>query len=51
MGIYIFNMDLLSRELQADSGLTASSHYFGQDITPRPIKTHQVSAYRFGGET
>jgi glucose-1-phosphate adenylyltransferase len=51
MGIYIFNMDLLCRELQADSGLTASSHDFGKDIIPRLIKTHQVSAYRFGGET
>jgi glucose-1-phosphate adenylyltransferase len=51
MGIYIFNMDLLARELQADSGLTASSHDFGKDIIPRLIETHCVCAYRFGGET
>jgi glucose-1-phosphate adenylyltransferase len=51
MGIYIFNMDLLARELQADSGLTESSHDFGKDIIPRLIETHCVCAYRFGGET
>jgi glucose-1-phosphate adenylyltransferase len=51
MGIYIFNMDLLASELQADSGLTASSHDFGKDIIPRLIETHCVCAYRFGGET
>ena len=51
MGIYIFNMDLLCHELQADAGLTASSHDFGKDIIPRLIKTHKICAYRFGGET
>lgn len=51
MGIYIFNMDLLCRELKTDSGLTASSHDFGKDIIPRLIETHRVYAYRFGGET
>jgi glucose-1-phosphate adenylyltransferase len=51
MGIYIFNMDLLSRELQADPGLTASNHDFGKDIIPRLIESHCVCAYRFGGET
>jgi len=51
MGIYIFNMDLLCHELQADSDLTASSHDFGKDIIPRLIETNCVCAYRFGGET
>jgi glucose-1-phosphate adenylyltransferase len=51
MGIYIFNMDLLCRELQADSGLSASSHDFGKDIIPLLIQTNRVFAYRFGGET
>lgn len=51
MGIYIFNMDLLRCELQADPGLTASNHDFGKDIIPRLIETHCVCAYRFGGET
>ncbi|WP_051300079.1 glucose-1-phosphate adenylyltransferase [Methylobacter luteus] len=51
MGIYIFNMDLLCREVQADHALTASSHDFGKDIIPGLIKTHCVYAYRFGGET
>ncbi|MEI6066548.1 MAG: glucose-1-phosphate adenylyltransferase [Methylococcaceae bacterium] len=51
MGIYIFNMDLLCLELQADHCLTASNHDFGKDIIPRLIGTHRVCAYRFGGET
>ncbi|EGW19750.1 glucose-1-phosphate adenylyltransferase [Methylobacter tundripaludum] len=50
MGIYIFNMDLLIHELQADHCLTASNHDFGKDIIPRLIDTHCVCAYRFGGE-
>jgi glucose-1-phosphate adenylyltransferase len=50
MGIYIFNMELLCREVQADHALTASSHDFGKDIIPRLIQTHRVCAYRFGGE-
>jgi glucose-1-phosphate adenylyltransferase len=50
MGIYIFNMDLLCRELHADYVLAASSHDFGKDIIPALIKTHCVYAYRFGGE-
>ena len=51
MGIYIFNMDLLSRELRAEHDLTTSSNDFGKDIIPRLIKKHCVYAYRFGGET
>jgi glucose-1-phosphate adenylyltransferase len=51
MGIYIFNLDLLCREVQADYALSASSHDFGKDIIPGLIKTHGVYAYRFGGET
>ena len=48
MGIYIFNMDLLRRELQIDHG-TTSSHDFGKDLIPRLIETHRVCAYEFGG--
>jgi glucose-1-phosphate adenylyltransferase len=51
MGVYIFNMDLICRELHTDSGLPASSHDFGKDIIPRFIEKHCVRAYRFGGET
>lgn len=51
MGIYIFNMALLSRELQSDHGHAVSSHDFGKDIIPRLIKTHCVYAYRFGKDT
>ena len=50
MGIYIFNAELLCRELQADHALATSSHDFGKDIIPRLIETHDVCAYRFGGE-
>ncbi|TAK62261.1 glucose-1-phosphate adenylyltransferase, partial [Methylobacter sp.] len=51
MGIYIFNMELLSSELQSDYALTASNYDFGKDIIPRLIGTHCVYAYRFGEET
>lgn len=51
MGIYIFNMDLLCRELQPDQDLTATDHDFGKDIIPRLIETNCVCAYRFGGES
>ncbi|MGR9087020.1 MAG: glucose-1-phosphate adenylyltransferase [Gammaproteobacteria bacterium] len=50
MGIYIFNMDLLCRELRTDHQITGSSHDFGRDILPRLIKTRSLCAYRFGGE-
>jgi glucose-1-phosphate adenylyltransferase len=49
MGIYVFNMDLLSRELQADAEMEESSHDFGKDIIPRLIDRNRVFAYRFGG--
>ena len=51
MGIYIFNMELLCNELQADQDVTVSSDDFGKDIIPRLIEKHCVCAYRFGGET
>ncbi|MFZ2168538.1 MAG: glucose-1-phosphate adenylyltransferase, partial [Methylococcaceae bacterium] len=51
MGIYVFNMELLCNELQADQGVTVSSDDFGKDIIPRLIEKHCVCAYRFGGET
>jgi glucose-1-phosphate adenylyltransferase len=49
MGIYVFSMDTLFNELNADHKLVDSSHDFGKDIIPRLIKTHSVYAYRFGG--
>ncbi len=50
MGIYIFDMDLLRHELQADYLQTESNHDFGKDIIPRLIEKHCVCAYRFGGD-
>ena len=51
MGIYVFNMDMLCRELQSGHLPAASGHDFGKDIIPGLIETHCVCAYRFGGET
>jgi glucose-1-phosphate adenylyltransferase len=50
MGVYIFNMDLLRQELQADYLQTESNHDFGKDIIPRLIDKNCICAYRFGGE-
>ena len=50
MGIYVFNMDLLCRELKRDHELAASSHDFGKDIIPRLVDRQRVFAYPFGGE-
>lgn len=50
MGIYVFNMELLSRELQSGYALTASSYDFGKDIIPRLIGTHCAYDCRFGEE-
>ncbi len=44
MGIYIFNHEVLHEFLKDDSNVD-----FGQDIIPKSIKTHQVSAYFFDG--
>ena len=49
MGIYIFSMNALISELQADHDRADSSHDFGKDLIPRMINTHKVFAYRFGG--
>jgi len=50
MGIYVFDMGLLCRELKFDHELAASSHDFGKDIIPRLIAEQRVFAYPFGGE-
>lgn len=51
MGIYIFSIDVLLRELQADHQRQDSAHDFGNDIIPRLIGQADVFAYRFGGES
>ena len=48
MGIYVFNMDVLKRELDIDYKDENSSHDFGKDILPRMIGEQPVFAFRFG---
>jgi glucose-1-phosphate adenylyltransferase len=48
MGIYVFNMDLLCRELKNDHERPESQHDFGKDIIPHLIQESKVYAYRFG---
>ena len=50
MGIYIFSIDLLIEELEADHTREGSRHDFGMDIIPRLIDQVGVYAYRFGSE-
>ncbi len=50
MGIYIFNMDILQGELEADAA-RATSHDFGRDIIPAMVEgSAPVVAYRFYDE-
>ena len=50
MGIYIFNKDVLEKELIADSQKKDSTHDFGKDIVPSMINRHRVFAYNFKDE-
>lgn len=50
MGIYIFNWDLLRRELIADKTKEGSRHDFGGDIIPSLLNQNKrLYAYRFAG--
>jgi len=49
MGVYIFEMDVLVRALDADAALS-TSHDFGIDIIPALIREVPVYAYRFYDE-
>jgi glucose-1-phosphate adenylyltransferase len=49
MGIYIFDMSVLTPALEEDAG-RPSSHDFGKDIIPSLIDTAAVFAYRFYDE-
>ncbi len=49
MGIYIFNVDILSRVLEEDAP-RASTHDFGKDIIPALTREVPVHAYRFFDE-
>ncbi|MBI1345933.1 glucose-1-phosphate adenylyltransferase [bacterium] len=51
MGIYMFQLDVLIRELEADHADPNSAHDFGKSIIPRMIKgSSAVHEYRFGGK-
>ncbi len=49
MGIYIFEIDVLTRALEEDAG-RQTSHDFGKDIIPSLIGRVPVSSYRFYDE-
>ena len=48
MGVYVFDRELLCRELRADHESLESSHDFGRDLLPKLVETHGVYAYTFG---
>lgn len=50
MGIYVFDMDVLARELHHDAADPDSHHDFGKDIIPSLIKSAKVYAYPFYDE-
>ncbi len=47
MGIYIFDVEFLVRELIQDHKNENSSHDFGKDIIPKVIETSRVFGYSF----
>lgn len=48
MGIYVFGLDVIERELHEDAHKHNSSHDFGKDIIPQMLKKGlKVSAYNF----
>lgn len=47
MGIYIFNIDVLTQILNEDADNCDSDHDFGKDIIPKLIQSHPVYAYDF----
>ena len=49
MGIYLFNADVLKKELDIDSACADSDHDFGKNIIPQMVnKRMKVLAYNFG---
>ncbi len=50
MGIYIFNKDVLEKELITDSQKKDSTHDFGKDIVPSMLNRYKVFAYNFKDE-
>jgi len=50
MGIYLFDTEILVRELCNDAKRPGSSHDFGKDIIPAMVETGEVYAYPFRDE-
>lgn len=50
MGVYLFNSDVLIKELKKDASMESSSHDFGKDLIPKLIKTGNIFAYNFKDE-
>ena len=49
MGIYVFNADLLTRELRRDAADEQSTHDFGHDLVPYLVERANVYAHPFSG--
>jgi glucose-1-phosphate adenylyltransferase len=49
MGVYIFEVDILVKALEADAA-APTTHDFGKDIIPAMIHDQRVYAYRFADE-
>jgi glucose-1-phosphate adenylyltransferase len=49
MGIYVFDMAFLDRELCRDAGDSDSCHDFGRDVIPQIISRARVCAHDFAG--
>lgn len=47
MGIYVFDVDFLVRELERDAADAQSSHDFGKDLIPRLVGSAHVHAHRY----
>lgn len=47
MGIYIFNAEVLYKELEIDNQSKNSTHDFGRDIIPRMIDKYRVYGFNF----
>jgi glucose-1-phosphate adenylyltransferase len=47
MGVYIFNTDVLVKNVIADAKNRKSSHDFGKDVVPAMIRSHRVFVYDF----
>ncbi len=47
MGVYVFNTEVLVKQLFADVKKRSSSHDFGKDIVPAMVKTNKVQVYGF----